>query len=267
MYKVTIEGIAELTEEVIKVEFRSEIITNSTVALKVVATIVVTGQISFDSDRTYMKESTRSIASWSLLRPGHGDVYKNVKVVLTNTGETRYELPYAFPISYHEWFEDQNGFFELVVKEVNPECLPNEPIAVEIPLEKEILEPNEENHYSTGKKDVGIFIKNSVNENFQQNVSDAFDADVKVSTLANDTTVYRYHGGTSKGLSYWVTPNKTSNPAVDLALPPGNSYQCVDTYVIPKGTTVLEGHVAPNFGQSGGGYQFFVPDPSVLIKI
>ena len=123
MYEVTIEGIAKLTEEVIKVEFRSEIISNSTVASKVVTTIVITGQISFDSDRLFMKESTKSIVAWSLLRPGYGDVYKNVKVVLTNTGEIRYELPYAFVVSYHEHFEDQNGTFKLIVKETNPEPL------------------------------------------------------------------------------------------------------------------------------------------------
>jgi hypothetical protein len=40
----------------------------------------------------------------------------------------------------------------------------------------------------------------------------------------------------------------------------------MDTYVIPKGTTILEGTVAPNFGQPGGGYQYYVPNPS-LVKI
>lgn len=40
----------------------------------------------------------------------------------------------------------------------------------------------------------------------------------------------------------------------------------MDTYIIPKETTILEGTVASRFGQPGGGYQFFVPDPSVVIK-
>lgn len=57
----------------------------------------------------------------------------------------------------------------------------------------------------------------------------------------------RYHGG-------------------DFVLPPGNTYQYMDTYIVPEGTTILEGTVAPNFGQPGGGYQFYVPDPSVVIK-
>lgn len=40
----------------------------------------------------------------------------------------------------------------------------------------------------------------------------------------------------------------------------------MNTFVIPKGTTILEGAVAPNFGQPDGGYQFYVSDPSVVLK-
>lgn len=35
--------------------------------------------------------------------------------------------------------------------------------------------------------------------------------------------------------------------------------------IIPKQTHILEGTVAPNFGQPGGGYQYYVSDPSVVI--
>ncbi|MGI6086209.1 MAG: glycohydrolase toxin TNT-related protein [Acetivibrionales bacterium] len=114
-------------------------------------------------------------------------------------------------------------------------------------------------------KTVDDFIKANVNPNFQQNVKNAFTSDAKATTLTKDLTVYRYHGGTSSGKSYWYTPNLTSNPAADLALPAGNTYQYVDTYIIPKGTTILEGTVAPNFGQPGGGYQIYVPNPTVVI--
>jgi hypothetical protein len=118
MYKVTIEGIAELTEEVLKVEFESGKTASGNVASRIAATITITGQISFDSDKTFMKESTKAIADWSMLKPDSDDSYKNVMVVFVNTGEIQYELPFAFVISYHEHFEDQNGFFRLVVKEV-----------------------------------------------------------------------------------------------------------------------------------------------------
>ena len=118
----------------------------------------------------------------------------------------------------------------------------------------------------SGSTTVEDFIKNNVNPNFQQNVKEAFMNDAKVTVLEQDVTVYRYHGGSSQGTSYWYTPNQTSNPAADLALPQGNTYQYMDTFTIPKGTTILEGTVAPNFGQPGRGYQFYVPNPSVVIK-
>ena len=123
------------------------------------------------------------------------------------------------------------------------------------PTAEQIFEDNVDN-----------FIKNNVNSNFYDNVKNAFRSDIKVTTLTQDTLVYRYHGGDSSGLSYWYTPKLTSNPAADLALPPGNTYQYINTYIIPKGTTILEGTVAPNFGQPGGGYQYYVPDPSIVIQ-
>ncbi|WP_278278683.1 polymorphic toxin-type HINT domain-containing protein [Acetivibrio saccincola] len=140
--------------------------------------------------------------------------------------------------------------------------------------EQGVLVHNAKNYDGNGNTGVGNkgtrstvddFIKANVNPNFQQNVKNAFTSDAKATTLTKDLTVYRYHGGTSSGKSYWYTPNLTSNPAADLALPAGNTYQYVDTYIIPKGTTILEGTVAPNFGQPGGGYQIYVPNPTVVI--
>ena len=113
---------------------------------------------------------------------------------------------------------------------------------------------------------VDNFIKNNVNPNFQKSVKKAFTTDAKVTVLTEDKIVYRYHGGDSGAKSYWYTPKKTTNPGADLALPKGNTYTQVDKLVIPKGTEVLEGTVAPNFGQPGGGYQIYVPDPSVVRK-
>ncbi|MGY3665853.1 MAG: glycohydrolase toxin TNT-related protein [Roseburia sp. 1XD42-69] len=120
--------------------------------------------------------------------------------------------------------------------------------------------------YYENNESVEDFIKNNVHPGFQQNVKEAFMSDARVTTLKQNTTVYRYHGGGSSGNSYCYTPNQTANPGGDLALPPGNTYQYMDTYIVPEGTTILEGTVAPNFGQPGGGYQFYVPDPSVVKK-
>ena len=111
-----------------------------------------------------------------------------------------------------------------------------------------------------GTRSVDNFIKDNIPPQYQIQVKSAFGPDVKVTTLTQDTTVYRYYGGDSAASSYWVTPNKVANPISELALPPGNTAQYVDTIVLPKGTTILEGTVAPNFGQPGGGYQFYVPN-------
>lgn len=106
---------------------------------------------------------------------------------------------------------------------------------------------------------VDDFISNNVPKQFQTQVKNAFSSDIKVTTLKQDKTVYRYYGGDSAPSSYWVTPTKVNSPISELALPPGNTAQYVDSIVLKKGTTVLEGTVAPNFGQPGGGYQYFVP--------
>ena len=113
---------------------------------------------------------------------------------------------------------------------------------------------------------VAAFISQKVNSSFQKNVKTAFKTDAKVTELVEDTVAYRYYGGNSNATSYWYTPNQTNNPAADLELPKGNSYQNIETVTIPKGTTILEGTVASKFGQPGGGYQYYVPDPSVLKK-
>ena len=139
---VTIEGIAKLSEEVMEVGLVAERTAAESISPKTAAMIEITGQISFDADKRFMIESANSIAAWSLLKPGDDEVYKKVTVELSSTREVRCELPYAFVISYHEEFEDQNGFFKLVVKEVNPECS-GAPVAVETPSEEVVAEQEE----------------------------------------------------------------------------------------------------------------------------
>ena len=80
----------------------------------------------------------------------------------------------------------------------------------------------------SAKATVEDFIANNVNPIFQQNVKEAFLNDAKVTVLKQDVTVYRYHGSSSQGISYWYTPNQTSNPAAYLALPQGNIYHVED---------------------------------------
>jgi len=107
---------------------------------------------------------------------------------------------------------------------------------------------------------VNQFINDNVPPQFRTQVRNAFESDVQVRTLTRDEVFFRYYGGESGPSSYWFTPNRVSNPRSTLALPPGNTAQHVDRVVIPRGTTVLEGTIAPNFGQPGGGQQIFVPN-------
>jgi hypothetical protein len=41
----------------------------------------------------------------------------------------------------------------------------------------------------------------------------------------------------------------------------------MNTYNIPKGTTIIKGIIAPNFEQPGGWIQFYVPNSSIVIPI
>jgi len=119
MYKVTIADVAELTEEVLKVEFDSTTPAGSDArSSSIAATLTITGRVAYDADKAYMKESTKEIAAWSTKKPDSPDTYKAVSVIFDHTGATRtYELSHAFVISFREQFEDQNGFFELIVRQ------------------------------------------------------------------------------------------------------------------------------------------------------
>lgn len=55
-----------------------------------------------------------------------------------------------------------------------------------------------------------------------------------------------------------------SDPVNQFALPPGSTAENIRKWVIPKGTEVLKGTVAPNFGRKGGAVQIYVPNPNVL---
>ena len=114
---------------------------------------------------------------------------------------------------------------------------------------------------------VVLFIKEKIPAAYQESVRSAFTDEIRVTVLEEDTIVYRYYGGTSASLSYWFTPKLLSDPIRELALPPTNTALSVMQYLIPKGTIILGGRVAPLFDQPGGGYQYYLPDPSVAIRM
>jgi hypothetical protein len=119
MYKVTIAGIAELTEEVIKVDFNSAIFGDSHArSSDIAATLTIQGRVAYGADKPFMKDSAKEIAKWSTVKPDSVDTYKAVSVVFDHMGLTRtYSLSHAFVVSFDERFEGQNGFFRLVIRQ------------------------------------------------------------------------------------------------------------------------------------------------------
>ena len=119
MYKVTIADVAELTEEVLKVEFDSSTPVDSYARSSDIGiTVTITGRVSYDLDKIFMKDSTKEIAAWSMKKPDSPDTYKTVTISFDHTGPKReYTLQNAFVVSFTEGFEDQNGYFKLVVRQ------------------------------------------------------------------------------------------------------------------------------------------------------
>jgi hypothetical protein len=122
MYKVTIADIAEMTEEVKRIDINSINPKSDIVSLLLISTkttITVMGRILCDPSKQFMLDSTKAIASWSMLKPGHDDVYKTVTIESNFAGESqKYEFTNVFCIAYHEWFDEECGFFELVMRPV-----------------------------------------------------------------------------------------------------------------------------------------------------
>jgi hypothetical protein len=106
-------------------------------------------------------------------------------------------LPYAFPISYHEWFEDQNGFFELVVKEVNPECASTSVVIEKVQAKEEIQALDKENNVvenrgvgGARKSPFGILSEDEI-ERLKE----------EIIAIGADISVFRFNKGSQTGYS------------------------------------------------------------------
>ncbi|MCL2862080.1 MAG: TNT domain-containing protein, partial [Firmicutes bacterium] len=104
----------------------------------------------------------------------------------------------------------------------------------------------------------------NVLQQFHERIWKAFGSDIRVAKVKRGTSVNRYWDNGGAEISYWVTPHKYSNPVSSLALPPGSSASNMSVLTFQKSTTVLKGTVAPNFGHSGGGFQIYVADLTII---
>ena len=101
--------IAELTEEVTGVKIDSMKPKNENIKGILssfgLVTITITGSIAYDMEKVFSLGSTKAIADWSMLKPGHDDVYKTVTIEITHAGEAlSYTFNDVFVVSYHEQF-------------------------------------------------------------------------------------------------------------------------------------------------------------------
>jgi len=118
-YKVIIDGVAELSDEITDITFTAKIPPESNArSTDLKAQLVIKGKISFMDGRTFMKDNMQKIAEWSLVKPSLADSYKSVTLEYMHAGAPRkYELPSAFVISYTETFGKTDGTFELILKQ------------------------------------------------------------------------------------------------------------------------------------------------------
>jgi len=117
-YNVKI-GDVELTQEIKKVEFSSSIPDTSKVrSSNIDSTITITGRISYDAEDQFMRDALKEIAVWSLVKPESTDAYKEATVEYIHTGAPRkYTFSHAFVVSFREQYGDEDGDFELVVRQ------------------------------------------------------------------------------------------------------------------------------------------------------
>lgn len=86
-------------------------------------------------------------------------------------------------------------------------------------------------------------------------------------TLTADEFAIRLYGGESGSVSPYLGPTFPGGHARELLAPsPGNTLQRIQQWRIPSRTTVLEGRVAPAWGQPGGGFQIYVPNPGIILE-
>lgn len=109
------------------------------------------------------------------------------------------------------------------------------------------------------KDTIGFFKRHEIytkDDVYAVRVTNAFMKDASKEVLHDDLKVYRYYSANTNPRGSWVTTDALANPKRDLALEIAPTE--MKEWLIPKGTEILKGRVAANYGEAGGGMQILV---------
>lgn len=90
---------------------------------------------------------------------------------------------------------------------------------------------------------------------------------VRLNTAGTDVYGLRYHGGGSNEFGRYVTDTLPATRQ-SLALPAENTMEHLSQFRLSEGAEYISGRVAPNFGQPGGGTQYYLLDnPENVLEV
>lgn len=90
---------------------------------------------------------------------------------------------------------------------------------------------------------------------------------VRLNTAGTDVYGLRYHGGGSNEFGRYVTDTLPATRQ-SLALPAENTMEHLSQFRLSEGAEYISGRVAPNFGQPGGGMQYYLLDnPENVLEV
>ena len=107
----------------------------------------------------------------------------------------------------------------------------------------------------------------SVSRSVRKEILASFErGTVQVRRAGDDTFALRYFGKDSDPLGRYLFPTFPASRS-SIALPSGNAMSGIAQFQLRPGATYFVGRAGPNFGQPGGGIQYFVPNLDDLVRL
>lgn len=119
-----------------------------------------------------------------------------------------------------------------------------------------------------------VLSQNGLSQDYVRNVQRAFSGEITALRLKTPMVLYRTHGGKSGPIGQWATRIPFNDPVLArqrLALPNSATANKTTKFIVPAGTILFVGKVAPqpSFGNyaKGGAEQIYLPNRNNLIKL